>query len=608
MQFPKVSSIFPFSKKLSSASPSKDTQAAPVGAGVSQVGGDEYFHQEKFNKWIEETKHKLPHATPTLREEAFLSDPLIQGTIYPYLRNVLLKGYTVQTEDNKLYSEAIKEITAYLEQIDIMQAFREDFKDFAFLTGHTYRRADPDLSGNIVRLEKIEPSTVEVFNDPWDSSIIAYHQHAKVRTTWSYLGTTEEVDSWFIPYGSDLQDVNATYIQNRATGNDQRVYDLFTKYQQNYSISNISNLRIAASERVISMHNSDKTQRLCNQYDDSEQTPCTPAPIDSVILAIWLKRLLLSNAPHLIYIVINPFLHAKSGILKEVKDAAGNPKIISSLPEMPAAILQNTNPTEYNVMLQKFNNWVNSLKEAQKKIIECVKSGGVFGSGPDLEIKPIESARNVSYQFIKSLIDQLNEEIGQAFGFPMSLVTATGTELASSRNILQMFNSVHAGERMEYEAVANKLIKKQFAQKTWQGTTTKNGKEILVTYSLEDMQVNFTLDTPDVKDLLAEAQASKARAETLVQLKNVGAGKEDLQALGEEAGFGILTLDGTPAPQAEGAPGDQTNAILQAIISEALRSAGPTDPSGFKDKKITERLQEAYKTAKETIDKLFEEH
>ena len=77
MRFPKVSSFFSFSKKLTSSTPSKDPQAAPVGAGVSQVGGDEYFHQEKFNKWIEETKHKIPHATPALRQEAFQADPAI---------------------------------------------------------------------------------------------------------------------------------------------------------------------------------------------------------------------------------------------------------------------------------------------------------------------------------------------------------------------------------------------------------------------------------------------------------------------------------------------------------------------------------------------------
>lgn len=624
MQFPKVSSLFSFSKNLSSASPSKDPQAAPVGASTSQVGGDEYFHQEKFNKWIEETKHKIPHATPLLREEAFRSDPLIKGTIFPYLRNVLLKGYTVQTQDNKLYAAAIKEITSYLEQIDVMQAFREDFKDFAFLTGHTYRRMDPDTSGNIVRLEKIEPSTVEVFNDPWDSSIIAYHQHAKVNTTWSSLGTTEEVDSWFIPYGTDVKDVNATYIQNRAVGNNQNVYDLFEKYRQNYSISNISNLRVAASERVISMHNSERTQKLCNLYEDDDLTTNNPAPIDPVILAIWLKRLLLSNAPHLIYIVINPFLHARSGIIKETKDALGNTSLISSVPQKPSNNLQASNPGVYNTMLQNFTSWVEGLKEAQKKIMECVKSGGVFGSGPDLEIKPVESSRNVSYLFIKNLIDQLDTEIGQAFGFPMALVNATGTELASSRNILQIFNSVHAGERREYETVADKLIRKMFSGRTWKGSKTvkdeKTGepREVPITYTFEDIQAHFVLDTPDVKDLLQEAQAVNVRADTLNKLKATGASKEDVQALGDEYGFGLLGLDNYQAATSptEGTPDEgaaQANAVIKAILSYALQeqgvtSASPTDPSGFKDKTITKRLQEAYQTAKETIDQLFEEH
>lgn len=622
MQFPKVSSLFSFSKKLTSATSPKDPQAAPVGAGVSQVGGDEYFHQEKFNKWIEETKHKIPHATPLLREEAFRSDPLIQGTIYPYLLNVLLQGYTIQTEDNKLYSEAIKEITVYLEQIDVMQAFRDDFKDFAFITGHTYRRMDPDLLGNVVRLEKIEPSSVETFNDPWDSSIVAYHQHAKIRTTWSSLGTTEEVDSWFIPYGTDVKDVNATYIANRAVGNDQNVYALFEKYKQNYSISDISNLRIAASERVIAMHNSERAQTLHNIYDDHDQVTSNPAPIDTVLLAIWLKRLLLSNAPHLIYIVINPFLHAKSGIIKETKDALGNTSLISSVPQKPSSDLQTTHPGTYNSMLQNFNNWVDGLKEFQKKIIECVKNGGVVGTGPDFEIKPIESTRNVSYLFIKNLIDQLNEEIGQAFGFPMALVNATGTELASSRNILQIFNSVHAGERREYEAVANKLIQRMFSDRTWKGSKTvkdeKTGenKEVPITYKFDDLRAQFVLDIPDLKDLLQEAQAINVNADTLNKLKTAGASKDDLIALGDEYGFGLLGLDNYQAATGptEGVSGEvdpQVNAVMKAIISQALHepgvsSASPTDPSGFKDKTLIKRLMEAYEAGRETIDQILE--
>jgi len=57
----------------------------------------------------------------------------------------------------------------------------------------------------------------------------------------------------------------------------------------------------------------------------------------------------------------------------------------------------------------------------------------------------------------------------------------------------------------------------------------------------------------------------------------------------------------------------QVNAILKACLlsvmeEQGLISASPTAPSGFDEKKVTKRLKEAYETAKETMDELFEEH
>jgi hypothetical protein len=559
-------------------------------------------------KWIEETQQKLPAATPLIRREAFSADPLLKGTIYPYLKNVLLQNFTIQTKDNKLYSAAINEITDYLETLNLMQVFREDFLNFAILDGHSYRRMDPDTQGNVVRLEKIEPSSVEMYNDPWDSSIVAYHQRARVKTSWSTYGTTTDVDSWFIPFGNDLSDVNATYIQDRDVGNDQRVYDLFESYKTKYGISDITNLRIASAERIIAMHNSERL--VTTNYDECRDIG-NPAPIDSVLLAIWLKRLLLVNAPNLIFIVLSPFIHLKMGILKETKDLAGNPIILSSLPKKPAAGSPN-----HAVELANYMAFENALKESMKTLLKCLKEGGVYATGPDQELKPVESSRSVSFQLIKGLIDQLNEEIGQAFGFPMALVLATGTELASSRNILQIFNSVHAGERTEYEAVANRLINRMFEGKTWQGTTIENEKEITVTYSFEDIKARFILDTPDTSDLLQEAQTFKTKAETLTQIKGLGAGREDLQALGEEYGFGLLGLDdydirGNTDGLFEAGEPAQINAILKSCLcyilqEEGVISASPTAPSGFNEKRVTKQLKDAYEEARNTLDVLFE--
>lgn len=606
-----------------SASP-KDAQSTSVGASIS-TEQDHFDYYHHFQKWIEETKTKLPKATPSLRKEAFLADPMISGTVYPYLKNVLLHDFKIITNDNKLYSAAVQEIKDYLESIKLIQCFRDDFLNYAFLVGHSYLRLDPGMDLNVARLVKLDPASIEVYEDPWDDNIIAYHQKARVKTSWSKMSTTIDVDSWFLPFSTYIEDIYSTWALDRGTGNNLKVYDLFQMYKTKYGITDETNLRIGSSERILAMHNSD-IKGSPDSYEERHWNVSAPAPIDPVILAIWLKRLLLVNSPNLIYVVLSPFLHLVSGVLKDAKDAMGNPVIITSNPRRPSTALQTANSTLYNAELANFNAWVDSLKDAGKNVIESLKNGGVYASGPDLEIKPIESSRTVSFQLIQGLIQNLNEEICLGFGLPIALISAKGTELASSRNIVQTFNNIQAGKRADYETVADELIKKRFAGKKWIGQKTekdeetRESKEVSVEYTFEELYARFELVTPDVKDLLQEAQIVKTKAEALTQLKAVGAGKEDLQALGEEYGFGLLALDGQPVQDAPMSPEEggttgggaaQITAILKSCLAEVLQeqgyfSAGPTDPSGFEEKEIVEKLQEAYKTAKESIDVLFE--
>lgn len=591
MQWPKLFSASP----KSTPTPPPEKSSSVVGASAADPVESHYLNHEHLLKWIHETKNKIPHATPKLRQEAFEADPLLSGTIYPYLKNTLLQGFTIQTKDNKLYSQAIEEITDWVESIKLMQVFREDYKDYGILVGHSFRRIDRDTDGNIHHLERITPATVRTYTDPWDSSIIFYHQKARVNISFSQYGNAEEVDSWFIPFGT--LDHYATFIDKRGTGNSDAVKALFETYKTDYNISDINNLRIAAAERIVAMHNTEVRQPHNVYYDECE-TKTDHAPIDSVILAIWLKRLLLTNSPNLIYSILSPFIHAKNGMVQLGKDMSGNPFFVTSTPRKPAE-----NSFNYSAEIAAYNSWVDSMQTLSNNVLDSMKEGGVLTTPPDVSLEPVESAKSVSENFIKMLIDQLNEEIGQAFGFPISLIDATGTELASSRNILQIFNSVHTGERTEYESAADRLIKLMFSGKTW------NGEE--GAYSFEDIKAHFTLDTPDTKDLLTEAQVAKTYAETLAIVKNVGASQMDSQALGEEYGFGLLGLDNYEAQINPLWPGQvqEVNAILKACLFGAMQESGlisadPTAPSNFDETELVKKLQKAYEEGLETV---FEE-
>jgi hypothetical protein len=96
-----------------------------------------------------------------------------------------------------------------------------------------------------------------------------------------------------------------------------------------------------------------------------------------------------------------------------------------------------------------------------------------------------------------------------------------------------------------------------------------------------------------------------------------------MQALCEEADLGLLGLDNFTAPVSpeedvpagKGATEEQIKAILPVLksivfdvgVEHGLFSVGPTDPSDFEDKETIDKLQEAYKTAQETMDMFFEE-
>ncbi|AAM05215.1 TPA: hypothetical protein HA338_05470 [Methanosarcina acetivorans] len=59
-------------------------------------------------------------------------------------------------------------------------------------------------------------------------------------------------------------------------------------------------------------------------------SPGDTVPIDSVVLAIQLKRLLLVNSSNLVFRVLSPFIHVVSGTLFEITDYEGNKRPLAT--------------------------------------------------------------------------------------------------------------------------------------------------------------------------------------------------------------------------------------------------------------------------------------
>jgi hypothetical protein len=517
MKLPAISRLF-------SSTPSESTSQKKISAIGAYAGTDPYNTYATTLKWIKETKAKLPDGSTfeinsSMREDAFNVDPLLSGIITPFLKNTLLGSYSIETLDNKKFEPAIKEIRKWISEIGLMEAFREDFKDYAIVHGHSYRRLDPTVD-KLESLAPLDNATFTTYTDPWDASVVAYHQKIFVENSWSDSSTADECNSWFIPNGK-------LYIEN---GNSEEgAKAIFDELKAKYNITDVAGLRVDSNERIIAMH---------------RVKPGEPAPIDSAILAIWLKRLLLTNSPNIIFRVLSPFVQVKNGLVLEVTGADGGKELITTVPQQPPADMATTDPERYEAENAIYNSYIAACKTSASNVLACLKDGGIFSSGPDTELQVVESGRSVPSAFIKTMLDLLDQEIGQAFGFPVALVKANGSELATSRSIMEMLNTTFAGARRDYETVANRLVRKKFGGMTWSYKITgKDGAEETGTFTFDDMEASFKIDPVNVKDLYTEAQTARERANTIQVLKAVGAGKTDVQALGEEYGFGMLDLD-----------------------------------------------------------------
>jgi hypothetical protein len=561
-----------FSKLFSARNPasaSTKTKTSSIGA---YIGDDPYKAYATTLQWIRETKAKLPDGSTfeisaSMREEAFNADPLLKGTIVPFLKNTLLSGYSIQTEDNKKFVTAIKDIKSYLQDLNLLDVFRADFVDYAIVHGHSYRRKDPGAD-DVEFLAPLNNSTIHTYQDQWDSTYLAYHQRIYVPDSWSEIAPAIiEYNSWFIPGGKP-------YIQGELE--DPGALEFFNSVKVKYGITDITNLRVDGSERIIAMHRVD---------------PGDPAPIDSAILAIWLKRLLLTNSPNIIFRVLSPFVHIKNGLVLETTEN-GEKRVVTTVPEIPPSDMAETDPEKYKALLAQHQAWVKACKTAAKDVLKSLKDGGIFASGPDTELSVVESGRSVPSAFIKTMLDLLDQEIGQAFGFPIALVKANGSELATSRTILELFNTTYAGVRHDYERVADELIQNKFSGHSWDySIPTKEGGTETGTFTFEEMEAKFVLDTIDVRDLLNVAQARLTDAQTLQALKSVGAGKADIQALADEAGFGMLDLDSFD--QEGNTPKQQP----QALQEEEESTVKSTDEEAEGDA-LSKKLREAYEAAR----------
>lgn len=536
-----------------------DTSTSVVGA---YSGTDPYDTFVTVLKWIKETQAKIPQVNQTMREEAFNVDPLLKGSVTEFLKNYILSSGHIVTADNKLYEEQIKQIEQALTKIDPIGVFREDFVDFFITKGHAYRRIHRDAKGKIEYLSPIDSSLIKTYTDQWDPRIRAYHQDILVKNTWDTTTAPTRYHSWWIP-GVEAGRSWAAGVDTMDPFGVKATFDTIAK---KYGITDTENLRISSSSDIMAM----------DRVGIND-----PAPIDSTILAIWLKRLILVQSPNMIFRVLSPILQLKRGLVYKETDDHGNEKILTTVPQEPASELATINPELYAQMSSEYSSYHTQLKKDCDTLLGCLKTGGIYGSGPIDDVNVIESGRNLTHLFVRETIAQLNEEIGQGIGFPVALLTATGSELATSRVIESVLQKNLSGIKRQYEKQIEWIIRELFGD----------------TMPLDEMQLQYVLDSPDIKDLLTEAQARNTDADTLLKLKQFGMSLTDAQAMADEImDTDILELSNYDQPAEQGIP-------FQPLQSAAV----DLKPSPLTGDELDKEIKKGYLDAMKSIYKIIDE-
>jgi hypothetical protein len=361
---------------------------------------------------------------------------------------------------------------------------------------------------------------MKTYTDPWHSYLVAYHQRIYAADKFSSIQSTnmQETNSWFIPGG--LKIIQSENIEEDGA---KAVWEQFAK---RYGVDETGGLRVGDSADIIAMH---------------KVRPGKPAPIDSAIQAIWEKRTLIANIPNVIYSVLMPFLQIKKGVMLETTDANGQKQLITSTPQQAVG---NEDPEKAAQMAANYAAYTTALTNDVKNVMRYRAEGGVLATGPDTELKVVESASSIAPSFITAVLGHFNADIGEALGFPYALIIARGGFGTTDDPILRLVKTAYAGSYFEYERVAMDLIREKFAGRSWNyEIELRDDQKETGTFTFEETGLQFKLGEGDPKDALKEAQTELINFQTAQIAKTMGASASDIKAFLDEKDQGLWEFD-----------------------------------------------------------------
>jgi metal-sulfur cluster biosynthetic enzyme len=425
------------------------TESGGVVAGTGADGSEET--KKRIWKLAEERRIEDTSAN---RKLAFSIDGLARF-IVNIKRFSILQNYTLTSSDDKKNEGLLKEIKTFLSSIKLLHIFRQVFTPLQ-LEGEGY--IQKQYEGNTVTSLSVLEQLVKHTN-PTDAADFYFYQNQKVSKNWQdpEEEDTQTLKTWFI----DMDKLSE--------------YTTIEHEEDN----------VLPKTRIIEILN--------NESGESN--------MQAVVSYIFIKNFLLQMLPNLIEVVTNP----QEEIIYDTIDKAGRPCI----PKLPTEALKTADPSKYKERLKIYTTWKNGLGEMVNRIaVDRTKTRKSVH--PDtVHENIIESNSSVNSNIIEALVKVLDTQIAYGMGFSLSLITASGVEVATAHNIFSVVATTMRGVQQQFEDVAKEIICERFP-----GAEAEN--------------VEFTLDELNPEDELAAAQRKKFHAESAEILSNIGYNEEEI--------------------------------------------------------------------------------
>lgn len=226
--------------------------------------------------------------------------------------------------------------------------------------------------------------------------------------------------------------------------------------------------------------------------------------IETCLNAIYIKNQLIMGMPMLVKIVTTPDgIFTFDLILVDTTTK----EVIWRAPLPPDPALNMTDSAAYSAQKEAYDDFKSSMQTVINNFSKRRLGGDAVALPRTIEHKIVESSQSLNPAMLSTMFNILNKTIAWGLGFPIALIDASGSELATSRVIRDTITPYLRGLQAQVKAIAIELLKEQFP-------------DVEFTFAFSDLHPR------DAKDI---AQVTKTHMESLKIGRDIGYSDDDIR-------------------------------------------------------------------------------